>query len=129
MKFETGCQDLGPFRPRGERRTLETSKWKATPGFLSFDTTALDKALDDLHAGAPSWVALPLKNKTLKRKPITEKQADHRKIRGRNRATLRQCTKALSGAAAAAEAAGVRGDEVSVQRQPSLGIGTGPSLS
>jgi acyl-CoA reductase-like NAD-dependent aldehyde dehydrogenase len=29
----------------------------------SLDTTALDKALDDLHAGAPSWVALPLDDK------------------------------------------------------------------
>ena len=29
----------------------------------SRDTTALDKALDDLHAGAPSWVALPLESK------------------------------------------------------------------
>ena len=27
------------------------------------DTTALDKALDELHAGAPSWVALPLEEK------------------------------------------------------------------
>jgi acyl-CoA reductase-like NAD-dependent aldehyde dehydrogenase len=29
----------------------------------ALDTTALDKALDDLHAGAPAWVALPLKDK------------------------------------------------------------------
>ena len=29
----------------------------------SLDTTALDKALEDLHAGAPNWVALPLKDK------------------------------------------------------------------
>ncbi|MEB3980962.1 aldehyde dehydrogenase family protein [Mycobacterium sp. 663a-19] len=29
----------------------------------SLDTAALDKALDDLHAGAPTWVALPLKDK------------------------------------------------------------------
>jgi hypothetical protein len=27
------------------------------------NTTALDKALEDLHAGAPNWVALPLKDK------------------------------------------------------------------
>ena len=29
----------------------------------SLDTTALDTAVDDLHAGAPSWVALPLDDK------------------------------------------------------------------
>ena len=27
------------------------------------NTTALDKALEDLHAGAPNWVAVPLKDK------------------------------------------------------------------
>jgi acyl-CoA reductase-like NAD-dependent aldehyde dehydrogenase len=30
---------------------------------VSLDTTALDKALDELHASAPSWVALPLVNR------------------------------------------------------------------
>lgn len=30
---------------------------------VSLDTAALDKALDDLHAGAPNWVALPLAEK------------------------------------------------------------------
>ncbi|OOK72329.1 hypothetical protein BZL30_5564 [Mycobacterium kansasii] len=30
---------------------------------VSLDTTALDKALDDLHAGAPDWVALALNGK------------------------------------------------------------------
>jgi len=29
----------------------------------ALDMTALDKALDDLHVGAPSWVALPLSDK------------------------------------------------------------------
>ncbi len=29
----------------------------------ALDTAALDQALEDLHAGAPSWVALPLKEK------------------------------------------------------------------
>ena len=29
----------------------------------ALDTTALDKALDELHIGAPSWVALPLSDK------------------------------------------------------------------
>ncbi len=43
---------------------------------VSLDTTALDKTLDDLHAGAPSWVALPLKNKVTLLEALPQKILD-----------------------------------------------------
>ena len=42
----------------------------------SLDTTALDKALDDLHAGAPAWVALPLKDKVALLEALPQKILD-----------------------------------------------------
>jgi len=43
---------------------------------VSLDTTALDKALEDLHASAPSWVALPLKNKVTLLEALPQKILD-----------------------------------------------------
>ena len=43
---------------------------------VSLDTTALDKALDDLHAGAPSWVALPLEGKVALLEALPQKILD-----------------------------------------------------
>src|SRR5271165_4748262 len=42
----------------------------------SLDTAALDKALDDLHAGAPTWVALPLKDKVALLEALPQKILD-----------------------------------------------------
>ncbi len=43
---------------------------------VSLDTAALDKALDELHASAPSWVALPLKNKVRLLEALPQKILD-----------------------------------------------------
>ncbi|MBV8348579.1 MAG: aldehyde dehydrogenase, partial [Mycolicibacterium sp.] len=42
----------------------------------SLDTMALDKALDDLHGGAPTWVALPLEDKVALLEALPQKILD-----------------------------------------------------
>ena len=42
----------------------------------SLDTAALDKALDDLHAGAPTSVALPLNDKVALLEALPQKILD-----------------------------------------------------
>src|SRR5246500_4371019 len=42
----------------------------------ALDTSALDKALDELHAGAPAWVALPLEDKVALLEALPQKILD-----------------------------------------------------